>query len=102
MTQDTAKHLQSDLNLLAQKIGELEAERDEHILVTDTLAKCEPDRVCYRLIDQVLVQQPVCQVLPLLAGNLEGIKGMMRHLGGQYKTKEEEMLAVKSQGAVKA
>lgn len=78
--------------MLTQKIAELDAERDEHRLVLETLKDAQPDRACYRLIDQVLVQQTVKEVLPNLEGNLKGIQEMISVLAKNYEAKEKEFM----------
>lgn len=91
--QQNYSKLQSELQALAQKIGELESEAEEHDLVLATLAeqlKLDPKRKCFRMIGGVLVERTVEDVTPNLQTNLEGIKRVIATLAGQYKTKEEE------------
>ncbi|GMK58774.1 hypothetical protein CspeluHIS016_0602160 [Cutaneotrichosporon spelunceum] len=86
----------TELQNLAQKIGELESEMEEHALVLGTLkplTKTEPERVCYRLIGGVLVQRTVKDVVPALETNFGGIKEVLETLVKTYKSKEEEFNA---------
>ncbi|TXT13150.1 hypothetical protein VHUM_01551 [Vanrija humicola] len=83
----------TELQTLAQKIGELESELEEHSLVLGTLqplVKTEPERACYRLIGGVLVQRTVKDVAPTLETNYAGIKEVLETLVKTYKTKEDE------------
>ncbi|CAK9786960.1 unnamed protein product [Cutaneotrichosporon oleaginosum] len=83
----------TELQNLAQKIGELESELEEHALVLNTLqplTKTEPERACYRLIGGVLVQRTVKDVVPALETNYGGIKEVLETLVKTYKGKEEE------------
>lgn len=68
--------MQSDLQNLSQKIGELESEADEHGLVLTTLEEAlakDPSRKCFRLIGGVLVERTVKDVVPALQTNREGV-----------------------------
>ncbi|KIM91214.1 hypothetical protein PILCRDRAFT_811724 [Piloderma croceum F 1598] len=85
--------MQTDLRNLAQKIGELESEADEHGLVLNTLEEAlaeEPNRKCFRLIGGVLVERTVKDVVPALQMNREGIRKVISNLAEQYKSKEED------------
>ncbi|PVG00484.1 Prefoldin beta-like protein [Serendipita vermifera] len=91
--QQNYSKLQNELQALAQKIGELESEAEEHDLVLATLVEQmqkDPDRKCFRMIGGVLVERTVKDVVPSLQTNLEGIKRVVTTLAGQYKSKEEE------------
>ncbi|KAI8815299.1 Prefoldin [Cladochytrium replicatum] len=87
--------MKQDMNAIAQKLGELEMEQDEHKLVIDTLTPLDPNRKCFRLVGGVLVERTVKDVLPAVTTNMEGIKSVVSQLVQTYKKKEEEMLAFK-------
>ncbi|KAG0311857.1 hypothetical protein BGZ99_009878 [Dissophora globulifera] len=89
----TYNSMKSELNQLAQKIGELETEADEHTLVVDTISPLDPERKCFRLVGGVLVERTVKEVLPALMTNQEGIKNVTMQLVQKYKSKEDEFLA---------
>jgi len=92
--QQNFQRMQSDLRNLAQKIGELESEADEHGLVLTTLEEAlaeQPDRKCFRLIGGVLVERTVKDVVPALQTNREGIRKVISNLAEQYKSKEEDL-----------
>jgi len=81
------------LQTLANKIGELEQEAEEHTLVLSTLdeaLEAEPDRKCFRLVGGVLVERTVKDVVPALQTNRSGIQKVISNLAEQYKTKEAE------------
>lgn len=79
------------LQSLAQKIGEIEQEIEEHRLVIETLQSLPDDRKCFRMINGVLLQQTVKDVLPALKTNLDGLRQVLDELMKQYKTKQQEM-----------
>ncbi|KAL7420353.1 Cochaperone prefoldin complex subunit [Cryptotrichosporon argae] len=86
----------TELQNLAQKIGELEGELDEHSLVLNTLQpllETEPTRPCFRLIGGVLVERTVKDAVPTLETNFAGIKGVLESLVKAYKAKEEDFAA---------
>jgi len=81
----------STLQSLAQKIGEIESEIEEHRLVIETLEPLPKDRQCYRLINGVLVERTVKEVLPALKTNSDGLKQVLEELVKQYKSRQDEM-----------
>ncbi|WVQ82796.1 hypothetical protein IAT38_004928 [Cryptococcus sp. DSM 104549] len=83
----------SELQNLAQKIGEIESEAEEHALVLSTLrplTSSDPSRTCYRLIGGILVKRSVSDVVPTLETNFSGIKEVLESLMKSYKAKEVE------------
>ncbi|ETW84134.1 hypothetical protein HETIRDRAFT_48328 [Heterobasidion irregulare TC 32-1] len=91
--QQTYSRVQNELQGIAAKIGELEQEAEEHVLVLSTLNEAlseEPDRKCFRLIGGVLVERTVKDVVPALQTNRDGIRKVIASLAEQYKSKEED------------
>lgn len=85
------QNYKSTLQSLAQKVGEIEQEIEEHKLVTETLEPLPGGRKCFRLINGVLVERTVEDVLPALKTNSDGLKQVLDELLKQYKSKQEEM-----------
>ncbi|KAF5528663.1 putative prefoldin subunit 2 [Colletotrichum aenigma] len=79
------------LQQIAQKIGDVEQEAEEHKLVLETLQPLSGDRKAFRLINGVLMEQTVKEVLPALTTNSEGLKKVLEDLVKQYKTKQDEL-----------
>ncbi|KXX74968.1 putative prefoldin subunit 2 [Madurella mycetomatis] len=79
------------LQQIAQKIGDVEQESEEHKLVLDTLEPLPGDRKCFRMINGVLVERTVKDVVPALRTNAEGLKKVLDDLVKQYKTKQDEL-----------
>ncbi|KAF2085617.1 Prefoldin beta-like protein [Saccharata proteae CBS 121410] len=79
------------LQTLAQKIGDVEQETEEHKLVLETLEPLPADRKCFRMINGVLVERTVADVAPALKTNSDGLKKVLEDLLKQYKSKQEEM-----------
>ncbi|KAI0638401.1 Prefoldin beta-like protein [Trametes polyzona] len=91
--QQQYNRLQSELQALATKIGELEQDAEEHNLVLSTLDEAlaeEPDRKCFRLVGGVLVERTVKDVVPALKTNRDGIQKVISSLVEQYKSRDEE------------
>jgi len=65
--------MKQELTAIAQKIGELEQEKDEHQLVIDTIKPLDSGRTCYRLVGGILVQKTVKEVLPAVEQNQQGV-----------------------------
>ncbi|CAG8490916.1 17828_t:CDS:2 [Funneliformis caledonium] len=93
--------MKTELQNIAQKIGELESESDEHKAVIDTLSPLNDDRKCFRLVNGVLLERTVKDVLPALQTNYDGIKGIMDNLVRSYKTKEDEFIAFQKEHNIK-
>ncbi|ROT39782.1 Prefoldin beta-like protein [Sodiomyces alkalinus F11] len=79
------------LQKIAQKIGDVEQEAEEHKLVLETLQPLSGDRKAFRLVNGVLMEQTVKDVLPALTTNSEGLRKVLEDLVKQYKTKQEEL-----------
>ncbi|TKA23082.1 hypothetical protein B0A50_07399 [Salinomyces thailandicus] len=79
------------LQAVAQKIGDVEQEAEEHKLVLETLTPLPGDRKCFRMINGVLVERVVSEVLPALQTNTEGLKKVLEDLLKQYQTKQADM-----------
>ncbi|WYZ34614.1 hypothetical protein EsH8_I_000890 [Colletotrichum jinshuiense] len=79
------------LQQIAQKIGDVEQEAEEHKLVLETLQPLSEDRKCFRLINGVLMEQTVKDVMPALTTNSEGLKKVLEDLVKQYKVKQDEL-----------
>ncbi|KIW04091.1 uncharacterized protein PV09_04908 [Verruconis gallopava] len=89
--QNEYQNYKSILQQLAQKIGDIEQEMEEHKLVLETLEPLPGDRKCFRMINGVLVERTVKDVVPALRTNSDGLKKLLEDLLAQYKTKQEEM-----------
>jgi len=85
------QNYKNTLQQLAQKIGDVEQEAEEHKLVLETLEPLPADRKCFRMINGVLVERTTKEVIPALKTNSDGLKQVLDELVQQYKTKQEEM-----------
>ncbi|KAL8985242.1 MAG: hypothetical protein Q9177_004490 [Variospora cf. flavescens] len=81
----------NNLQQLAEKIGNVEQETEEHKLVLETLTPLPKDRKCFRMINGVLVERTVKDVLPALQTNADGLKKLLDELVKQYKRQQEDM-----------
>ncbi|KAJ5178981.1 hypothetical protein N7492_002191 [Penicillium capsulatum] len=79
------------LQQLAQKIGDIEQEAEEHKLVIETLSPLPQERKCFRMVNGVLVERTVQDVLPLLKTNSDGLKSVLEDMLKQYKSKQAEL-----------
>ncbi|KAF3762380.1 hypothetical protein M406DRAFT_63302 [Cryphonectria parasitica EP155] len=76
---------------LAQKVGDVEQEKDEHTAVLTTLEPLAEDRKCFRMINGVLVEMTIKDVLPSLKTNTEGLKKVEKDLKEQLLAKQKEL-----------
>jgi prefoldin subunit 2 len=89
--QNTYTNFKTTLQQLAQKIGEVEQDAEEHKLVLESLAPVPADRKCFRMINGVLVERTVGEVRPALETNAEGLGRVLDGLVKEYKKKQDEM-----------
>ncbi|KAL8693804.1 MAG: hypothetical protein Q9218_001452 [Villophora microphyllina] len=111
----------NNLQQLAERIGSVEQETEEHKyvnalstatgtrrcpirapfntltaflpfrLVLETLKPLPDDRKCFRMINGVLVERTVKDVMPALQTNSDGLRKVLDELVKQYKRQQEEM-----------
>ncbi|KAJ5170327.1 uncharacterized protein N7500_003110 [Penicillium coprophilum] len=84
-------NFKNTLQQLAQKIGDIEQEAEEHKLVIETLDPLAADRKCFRMVNGVLVERTVKDVLPTLKTNSDGLKQVIEDMLKQYKAKQAEL-----------
>ncbi|KAJ5586914.1 uncharacterized protein N7459_002679 [Penicillium hispanicum] len=114
-------NFKNTLQQLAQKIGDIEQEAEEHKLVSgpiytispmplkrlareipglidqdvrlviETLDPLAHDRKCFRMVNGVLVERTVQDVLPTLKTNSDGLKQVLEEMLKQYKSKQTEL-----------
>ncbi|KAI9594381.1 Prefoldin subunit-domain-containing protein [Syncephalis fuscata] len=94
--------MKQELQQLAQKISELEMEKEEHGLVLDTIEPLDKDRKCFRLVGGVLVERTVSDVLPALKINHEGITKAIEQLTDDYNKRENEFQAFQKMYGIRA
>ncbi|MCJ1477533.1 hypothetical protein MMC13_006205 [Lambiella insularis] len=81
----------NNLQQLAQKIGDVEQETEEHKLVLETLNPLPLDRKCFRMVNGVLLERTVEDVIPALNTNSDGLKKVLDELLKQYKKQQVDM-----------
>ncbi|KAF7116734.1 hypothetical protein CNMCM5793_005291 [Aspergillus hiratsukae] len=84
-------NFKNTLTQMAQKIGDIEQEAEEHKLVIETLDPLPQDRKCFRMVNGVLVERTVKDVLPALKTNSDGLKQVLDELVKQYQSKQSEL-----------
>ncbi|KAJ5085893.1 hypothetical protein N7532_010664 [Penicillium argentinense] len=84
-------NFKNTLQQLAQKIGDIEQEAEEHKLVIETLDPLPEDRKCFRMVNGVLVERTIKDVLPTLKTNSDGLKQVLEDMLKQYKTKQSDL-----------
>lgn len=67
------RDIMAECQRLMQKIAELEVDRNEHVLVEDTLKPLDPSRRAFRLVGEILVERSVAEVLPSVTANKENV-----------------------------
>lgn len=65
--------LKNELQMIGEKLVEMEMESEEHSVVIRALEPLDQERKCHRLIGGVLVERKVAEVLPALRHNQSGV-----------------------------
>ncbi|KAF4978285.1 hypothetical protein FZEAL_5296 [Fusarium zealandicum] len=91
--QATYSNYKNTLQQIAQKIGDIEQEAEEHKYAHPPRhhRPLSEDRKCFRLINGVLVERTVKDVVPALTTNQEGLRKVLDDLVKQYKTKQDDL-----------
>ncbi|EWC45519.1 putative prefoldin subunit 2 [Drechslerella stenobrocha 248] len=89
--QNTYSNYKTTLQQLAQKIGDVEQDAEEHKLVLESLAPAPAERKCFRMVNGVLVERTVGDVRPALETNADGLKKVLDGLVKEYKRVQDEM-----------
>mmetsp|Transcript_24048 Transcript_24048/g.65057 ORF Transcript_24048/g.65057 Transcript_24048/m.65057 type:complete len:138 (-) Transcript_24048:452-865(-) len=93
--QEILAHLQQlkdQRQQIMSKIAELDAEHSEHNLVISTLEPLEPNRRCFRMIGEVLVERTNAEVLQAVIQSRDNLKKAMGEMAEVLKGKERELL----------
>ena len=75
---------------LAIKINTLEMDKTEHELVMAALKPLDPNRKCFRMIGNVVVERTVSEVLPAVEKNRDQIKGTIDSFSEMMSKKQQE------------
>ncbi|TNV75813.1 hypothetical protein FGO68_gene1483 [Halteria grandinella] len=91
------KQLQSETSALVAKILEIEEEKKEHDLVSDTLKGLEDSRKCWRLVNGVLFEKTRADVIPELESQMKNMDGVIRQLSEAVALKKQEIFKLEQQ-----
>uniref|UniRef100_A0A7S1YK49 Prefoldin subunit 2 n=1 Tax=Grammatophora oceanica TaxID=210454 RepID=A0A7S1YK49_9STRA len=90
------RELNRECQELAQKIAELDTDRNEHKLVEETLEPLDPERRAFRLVGGVLVERSVAEVLPSIKGNRENLEKVLSTFQDRLKMKQKGLVEFKA------
>lgn len=85
------KELRSHIPQLAGKLNDLSAECAEHEGVVKALEQLDPDRKCFRLVGDVLVERTVEEVLPAVKSNKDQMDMLEGKVRQQLDSKKKEL-----------
>ena len=85
------KQMKAMIEDLQYEIGKLQGDLSEHNLVITALAKLEPDRKAWRLINKVLVERTVKEVLPAVQQNKEGIEEVLKKMKSDLEIRTQQL-----------
>lgn len=71
--------MRDGVEALWNKINELRNEVSEHQQVIKALEPMDPQRRCFRLVGDVLVEKTVGEVVPLVKQNEQGLQAVSHH-----------------------
>ena len=87
--------LLSSSQQLVQKISDLETDKNEHVLVEDTLKPLEGSRRAFRLVGECLVERTVSEVLPSVTSNRQHLEATIQKLQETLQEQYAELSALK-------
>ena len=73
--QTTLNFMREQCQELAIKINQMDLDKTEHELVMKALEPLDPDRKCFRMIGNVVVERTVGEVLPAVLKNRDQVRG---------------------------
>eukprot|EP01132_Coremiostelium_polycephalum_P007699 gene7699-9470_t len=85
------KELKAQQSSIMTKLTEIETDLSEYSLVVRAIENLEPQRKCFRMVGDVLVERTVGEVLPAVVQNRDGIKDLIKKLEEQLQTKTKEV-----------
>jgi len=85
------QEMRDEKQQLAQKISEMNVEKNEHSMVVDTLGPLDPNRKAWRLVGGVLVERTCGEVLPAVQESLTQIEAVVGKLTETHEEKEKEL-----------
>ncbi|ELP91582.1 prefoldin subunit, putative [Entamoeba invadens IP1] len=85
------QQLKQDQNLLARQLADMDSTLKEHRVVLDVLAKVEPTRKCFRLVNGVMVERTASEIIPAVNKSIEQINQVMEQLNESIKSKTAEI-----------
>lgn len=91
----------NELQRLAAKVTELEAEADEHLLVINNMKGLDASRKCWRLVNGVLIELHVGTVLPDLTNNAQALRGLVGKYKDAFLKQEKELEAFMEQHQIR-
>lgn len=91
------QELRQGVNVLWNKVNDLESEAQEHELVIKALEPMDPQRKCFRLVGDVLVERTVAETLPAVLRNKEGLEKVVQSLNSQLEQKKTELSAFQAE-----
>mmetsp|Transcript_108 Transcript_108/g.284 ORF Transcript_108/g.284 Transcript_108/m.284 type:complete len:108 (+) Transcript_108:155-478(+) len=81
---------------LMTKIADLESDRNEHILVEDTLKPLDDSRRAYRLVGDVLVERTVAEILPSITQNKNNLDATIEALRDRLSVRQKKAAELKA------
>lgn len=93
--------MRGDLSSMAERIGAIEGEIEEHNLAVDVLKDYDDSRVCHRAVGGVLMEQTVGTVRPALASELDMLGKAHSDLQEKIRKTEEAILKFQNDNGIK-
>ncbi|GJD10975.1 Probable prefoldin subunit 2 [Galdieria sulphuraria] len=87
--------LKQQIQQIMIKIEEFENDKNEQELVLKQLLPLNDDRKCWRQVGNVLLEQTVGQVKPVLESTSRELQQAIQNLNEELRTKETEFLELK-------
>lgn len=83
--------LNNELSQLQDKEVQFQIDLQQHQRVLETIKDYDPNRKCYRLVGEVLIQSTVAETKPLLEQQETSIKELVKTYRQKVEAKEQEI-----------
>jgi prefoldin subunit 2 len=93
--------MRGELSSMAERIGAIEGEIEEHNLAVDVLKDYDDSRLCHRAVGGVLMEQTVGTVRPALASELDMLGKAHSDLQEKIRKTEEAILKFQNDNGIK-
>ena len=84
--------MNNELNQLQDREVQFQVDLQQHQRVLETIKSYDPNRKCYRLVGEILVQSTIAETKPLLENQEANLKELVKTYHQKVEAKEQEII----------